>query len=46
MGLIAVDNKGRIGAAHNSPNLCWAYMTPEKTKPYAALTAKIVKEAF
>ena len=43
MGLIAVDNKGRIGAAHNSPNLCWAYMTPEKTEPYAALTAKIVK---
>lgn len=46
MGLIAVDNKGRIGAAHNSPNLCWAYMTPENTEPYAALTAKMVKETF
>jgi beta-aspartyl-peptidase (threonine type) len=24
MGLIAVNIKGEIGAAHNSPNLCWA----------------------
>jgi beta-aspartyl-peptidase (threonine type) len=43
MGLIALDPKGRIGAAHNSPNLCWAYMTPETSEPIVALTAKIVK---
>ncbi len=43
MGLIAVDVNGRIGAAHNSPNLCWAYLTPETKEPVASLTAKIVK---
>jgi len=45
MGLIAVDIHGRIGAAHNSPNLCWAYLTPKKPEPTASLTAKIVKES-
>jgi len=44
MGLISVDLYGRIGAAHNSPNLCWAYITPEEQKPVASLTAKVVKE--
>jgi beta-aspartyl-peptidase (threonine type) len=43
MGLIAVDLHGRIGAAHNSPNMCWAYVTPEMQEPVASLTAKIVK---
>ncbi len=44
MGLITVDMEGRIGAAHNSPNLCWAYMTAKTREPKAALTAKIIKE--
>ena len=43
MGLIAVDVYGRVGAAHNSPNMCWAYTTPETQEPVASLTAKIVK---
>jgi len=43
MGLIAVDIHGEIGAAHNSPNLCWAYVTSEKHEPVASLKAKIVK---
>jgi len=43
MGLIAVDVDGRVGAAHNSPNLCWTYITPETQEPVAYLTAKIVK---
>lgn len=43
-GLIVVDMHGRIGAAHNSPNLCWAYLAPEIREPIASLTAKIVKE--
>lgn len=43
MGLIAVDTLGRIGAAHNSPNLCWAYLNVEIPEPVASLTAKIVK---
>jgi beta-aspartyl-peptidase (threonine type) len=44
MGVIAVDTHGRMGAAHNSVNLCWAYLTPEIEEPVAAMTAKIVKE--
>jgi len=44
MGLIAVDTKGGIGAAHNTPNLCWAYMTPKTTKPKAAMEAKLITE--
>jgi len=44
MGLVAIDAHGRIGAAHSSPNMCWAYITPEMKKPKASLTAKIVKE--
>jgi beta-aspartyl-peptidase (threonine type) len=42
-GLIAIDMRGGIGAAHNSRHLCWAYMTSEMRKPSAALKAKIVK---
>jgi len=44
MGLIAIDMHGGIGAAHNSPHLCWAYMTSEMQKPLVALKAKIVKD--
>jgi len=43
MGLISVDVHGGIGAAHNSPNLCWAYIKPEMQEPVTSLTAKIVK---
>lgn len=43
MGIIAVDAYGRIGAAHNSRNLCWAYITPEKREPVVALTAKVLR---
>ena len=45
MGLIAIDVQGRIGAAHNSPNLCWACLTPGIPKPVTSSTAKIVKES-
>jgi beta-aspartyl-peptidase (threonine type) len=44
MGLAAIDMQGRFGAAHNSPNMCWAYLTPEVKEPVASLTGKIVKE--
>ncbi len=43
MGLISIDKHGNIGAAHNSPNLCWARLTPEMKEPVASLTARIVK---
>ena len=46
MGLVAVDSYGRIGVAHNSPNICWAYLTPRMKEPKASLTAKIVKESL
>jgi isoaspartyl peptidase/L-asparaginase-like protein (Ntn-hydrolase superfamily) len=42
MGLIVVDMKGRIGAAHNTPNLCWAYMTSRLSQPKAAMQAKVL----
>jgi beta-aspartyl-peptidase (threonine type) len=45
MGLIAIDTEGRVGAAHNSPNMCWAYMTPQLRSPEASLKAKFVKKA-
>jgi len=43
MGLILIDRSGRVGAVHNSPNMCWAYMTKELSQPKAAMTATIVK---
>ena len=44
MGLIAVDTQGRIGAAHNTRNLCWACMTPKTTRPKASMEAKYLAE--
>lgn len=44
MGLIAVDKDGNVGAAHNSPNMCWAYMKPDMEEPKASLTAKLIKQ--
>lgn len=45
MGLIAIDTRGRIGAAHNTRHMCWAYVTPQMIKPKASLKAKIVQTA-
>lgn len=45
MGLIVVDAQGRVGAAHNTPNLCWAYMTSKMREPKATMQAKIMLEA-
>jgi len=42
MGLIAVDTEGRVGAAHNTPNLCWTYMTSKMRQPKADMRAKTV----
>jgi len=43
MGLVAVDIHGRLGAAHCSPNLCWAYMNEEISEPEASLTARFIQ---
>jgi L-asparaginase / beta-aspartyl-peptidase len=40
MGLIAVDMRGGIGAAHNTDNMCWAYMTSKMTKPKSEMKAR------
>jgi beta-aspartyl-peptidase (threonine type) len=40
MGLIAVDKNGSIGVAHNSKNICYAYMRTGMGAPFAALKAK------
>jgi len=45
MGLITVDAKGRVGAAHNTANLCWAYMTSDIRQPKAAMKARAVLES-
>ncbi len=44
MGLIAVNSKGEIGAAHNSRHMCWAYMTLQMSSPRAFLKAEIVNK--
>ncbi|MFP3985526.1 MAG: isoaspartyl peptidase/L-asparaginase family protein [Candidatus Bathyarchaeia archaeon] len=44
MGLIAVNSEGRIGAAHNSRHMCWAYMTPQIFSPKGFLKAKILNK--
>ncbi len=46
MGLAAVDMHGRVGVAHNSPNMCWAYVTPDMKEPFISLSGKIVKESL
>ncbi len=43
MGLVAIDTQGRFGVAHNSANMCWAYLTPEMKDPVASLTANCVR---
>ena len=46
MGLVAVDTHGGFGVAHNSPNICWAYMTVGRREPVVSLTGKMVKESL
>jgi L-asparaginase / beta-aspartyl-peptidase len=46
MGLAAIDLQGRFGVAHNSPNMCWAYMSSSMEEPAASLNGKIVKESL
>jgi beta-aspartyl-peptidase (threonine type) len=43
MGIICVDTSGNFGAAHNSLNMCWAYMKLGMNEPRESLTSKIVK---
>ena len=40
MGLIAVDKNGGIGVAHNSKNICYAYIRAGMEVPFAAMKGK------
>lgn len=42
MGLIAVDAHGGVGAAHNTPNLCWSYIMLGMRKQKSSMQAKII----
>jgi len=42
MGLIAVDTQGRVGASHNTLNLCWSYITPKMRQPKTDMQAKAI----
>jgi beta-aspartyl-peptidase (threonine type) len=44
MGLISLDMSGRIGAAHNSPNLCWAYIASDMRTPKASSEGSIIRD--
>lgn len=42
MGLIAVDRRGRIGATHNTPAMCWAYIKERMVQPKVQIKAKVL----
>jgi beta-aspartyl-peptidase (threonine type) len=37
IGMIAIDARGRIGSAHSTPDLCWAFVKSSMRAPRAAL---------
>jgi beta-aspartyl-peptidase (threonine type) len=37
IGLIAIDSRGRVGSAHSTRDLCWAFMKSGMSSPMAAL---------
>jgi len=39
IGIITIDMKGNIGAAHSTPNMCWAFMRKGMKKPDAGMRA-------
>jgi len=36
-GMITLDSNGRIGSAHSTRDLCWAYVKPGMRNPHAAI---------
>ena len=44
MGVITLDKKGQIGAAHTSERMCWAYMRTGMAKPFASDRGVFVRE--
>jgi len=39
IGIITLDRKGNVGAAHSTPNMCWAFMRRGLRKPDARMKA-------
>jgi len=39
IGIITLDRKGNVGAAHSTPNMCWAFMRRGLRKPDAKMKA-------
>jgi len=40
IGIITLDRKGNVGAAHSTPNICWAFMRKGLRKPDAKMKAE------
>jgi len=40
IGIITLDTKGNVGAAHSTPNMCWAFMRKGLRKPNARMKAR------
>ena len=40
IGIITLDLKGNVGAAHSTPNMCWAFMRRGLKKPKARIKAR------
>ena len=40
IGIITLDSEGDVGAAHSTPNMCWAFMRKGLRKPDARTRAK------
>ena len=45
MGVITLDRRGQIGAAHTSERMCWAYMRTGMEEPFASDRGVFVHEA-
>ena len=43
IGIITLDRKGNVGAAHSTPNMCWAFMRRGLKKPDARMKAKYLQ---
>jgi len=43
IGIITLDRRGNVGAAHGTPNMCWAFMRKGLTKPEAKMKARYLQ---
>jgi len=43
IGIITLDRRGNVGAAHSTPNMCWAFLRKGLRKPDAKMKAKYLQ---